>query len=375
MPLYKLTESHPNYRQEFFQGRDVKGLTVYADRTNEKIGTVDDLLLDESGYFRYLVVDTNSWIAGKKVLLPIGQCAVDLEAQRVYATGLTQRERVENLPRYDDRQTVDYDYEERVRTVYRTVPVERSVEMSAPVEMSVPVESSRSLEEARYTVTQPIQRSQPVPPPQPVQRSQPVPPPQPAPQPIAPPPVAQSVTPQPIPQPATPPVPPPATQLPPPQPIYNRDDYRYDLEPNLYGMNDQQHQPLRLYEERLVAQKKQQKTGEVVVRKQVETEMQQVTVPVRKERLVVEKVPSEPSSSATPTAPSAMDQVPGNMQGEEVARIDLYEEAVDIQKRPVVREEVILRKERQHDVINAQETVRREELDINTSGNPNIDRG
>jgi len=39
---------------------------VYAGRTGEKIGTIDNALVDGSGRFRYFVVDTGFWILAKE---------------------------------------------------------------------------------------------------------------------------------------------------------------------------------------------------------------------------------------------------------------------------------------------------------------------
>ena len=46
-------------------------------------------------------------------------------------------------------------------------------------------------------------------------------------------------------------------------PTYDRDTYNYQQEPSLYEMNDQDHQSVKLYQERLIASKKRVKTGEV----------------------------------------------------------------------------------------------------------------
>lgn len=116
MPLLKLEDFDPNYR-ESFEGNDIKGMGVYTD-TDEKIGTVSDVLVDEQGQFRYFIVDLGFWIFGKKVLLPVGRSRVDYNSDRIYATGMT-RDQADNLPEFDNLETIDYDYEERVRGVYR----------------------------------------------------------------------------------------------------------------------------------------------------------------------------------------------------------------------------------------------------------------
>jgi len=62
---------------------------------------------------------------------------------------------------------------------------------------------------------------------------------------------------------------------------HNRDTYNYEQDA-LYQMNEQDHQNLKLYQERLVA-KQQVKSEEVAIGKRVETETASVSVPVEKE--------------------------------------------------------------------------------------------
>lgn len=282
MALLKLEDFDPNYR-ETFEGEDVKGLGVYA-QGDEKIGTVSDVLVDENGHFRYLVVDLGFWIFGKKVLLPIGRTRIDYNADRVYAVGMT-REQAENLPEYSDRMTADYDYEERVRGVYR----------SQPVEASAPVDTTANIS------------------------------------------------------------------------TYDRDNYNYEREPNLFGLNDRDHQTFRLYEERLIANKNRYKAGEVAVGKRIETETARVSVPIEKERVVIERV--TPTEAGTVVNPGE-----AAFQEGEVARVELYEETPDIHKEAFVREEVRVRKVVDRDTVEAQETIRREELDVNTDGTPVVEQ-
>ncbi|WP_138497999.1 DUF2382 domain-containing protein [Nostoc sp. PA-18-2419] len=289
MVLYKLEDFEPSYRDSF-EGRDIKGLGVYTQGTDEKVGTVNDVLVDEEGHFRYLVVDLGFWIFGKKVLLPIGRANVDYNADRVYTIGLT-REQAEDLPEFDERQALDYDYEERVRGIYRRPEnYTRSLEASAPLD-TTPVDTS-------YTT-----------------------------------------------------------------PNYNRDSYTYENEPSLYNINEQDHQTLRLYEERLIASKQRRKTGEVTIGKRVETDTARVAVPIEKERVVIERV--TPADAGTPVSAREANFREGN-----VARVELYEETPDIRKEAVLREEVRVRKVVDHDTVEAQETVRREELEVNAPNLP-----
>jgi uncharacterized protein (TIGR02271 family) len=299
MVLYKLEDFDPKYRDSF-EGKDIKGLSVYTERTDEKIGTVTDVLVDEDGHFRYLVVDLGFWIFGKKVLLPIGRTRVDYQTDRVYAIGLT-REQAENLPEFNERLTLDHDYEERVRGVYRSPQYQtRPVETSAPLETPTPLDASAAGG---------------------------------------------------------------ATYQPTTTPIYDRDRYSYEHEPSLYGLNEQDHQTLRLYEERLIATKRRQKTGEVAIGKHVETETARIAIPVETERVVIERV--TPADAGTVVSSREADFREG-----EVARVEVHEETPEIRKEAVLREEVRVKKVVDQETVETQETVRREELDVNTSGLP-----
>jgi len=289
MPLFKIGDFNPNYREEAFDGADVKGLDVHAGRTDEKIGSIYDVLVDETGSFRYFVIDTGFWIFGKKVLLPVGRCRIDADVRRIYATGISSKEQAEKLPEYDDSMTVDYDYEERVRHVYRT-PIGGSVQPATP----------------RLVSNQP--RTVPS----------------------------------------------------------DRNTYAYEHEPSLYQMNEQEHQKLRLYEERLVANKIRRQTGEVAIGKRVETETARVSVPVEKERVVIER--RTPENVGTTVTPGEHDFREG-----EVVHMRVYEETADIGKQAFVREEVNVRKEIKRDTVDATETLRREELEVDVNGKPVVE--
>lgn len=297
MVLHKISDFDPNYRDSF-QGTDVKGLGVYTEVNDEKIGTVSDVLVDEEGRFRYLVVDLGFWIFGKKVLLPVGRSRIDYNIDRVYALGLT-RQQAENLPEFNERDAVDYDYEERVRGVYRS-----------PVDASLPLEASAPLTGAAY-------------------------------------PAATAGL----------------SQTPATTPIHDRNTYNYEQEPSLFQLNEQNNQTLKLYEERLIANKTRQKAGEVAIGKHIETETARVAVPVEKERVVVERV--TPADAGRAVAPGE-----ANFREGEVARVEIYEETADVRKEAFVREEVRVRKVVDHETVEAQETIRREELDVNAPGLP-----
>ncbi|KST65934.1 DUF2382 domain-containing protein [Mastigocoleus testarum] len=324
MALFKIADFNPNYREEAFDGDDVKGLDVYSARTNDKIGSIDDILVDETGRFRYLVLDTGFWIFGKKVLLPVGRCYVDPNKERIYAKNLFSKDQAEELPEYSEAMTVDYEYEERVRNIYRTP----SVENSAPVEMTPPVGASgvSAVSDRLYTSTE-LSNSAP--------------------------------TPEPI-------ITPTPDSASPGAPKYDRSTYTYDREPEMYQMDEREHQKLKLYEEKLVARKNRQMTGEVTVGKRLETEVATASVPVERERIVIER--------KTPTSSRIVNPTNTDFQEGEIARMKVYEETADIKKQAFVREEVSIRKEVEKDTVEAQETLRRQELDVNVEGNPVVEQ-
>jgi uncharacterized protein (TIGR02271 family) len=109
-------------------------------------------------------------------------------------------------------------------------------------------------------------------------------------------------------------------------------------------------------EEQLDVSKRDRQAGEVRLRKEVETERQTVDVPVMKERVHVERVPADRSS-----APDAGFQPT-------TTSMPVHEEEVEIRKRPVVKEEVRLRKEREIEHRAADADVRKEHASIEREG-------
>lgn len=86
----------------------VKGYSVHSDliagmvtgKTEEKIGTVSDVLVDETGNIQYVVIDLGSAPSGRQVMLPVERARMDTDHQRVYASALTRQE-AEQLPVFD----------------------------------------------------------------------------------------------------------------------------------------------------------------------------------------------------------------------------------------------------------------------------------
>jgi uncharacterized protein (TIGR02271 family) len=281
MALHKIKDFNIDYKTHL-DDRDLKGLDVYV--ADEKIGSVEDILVDDDGQFRYLVINTGIWILGKKVLLPIGRAKIDDKAHRVYAQNLT-KEQVEALPQFTNDLILDYDHEEQVRSVYRT----ETPKTAAAVGMDATAAA-----------------------------------------------------------------------------LQDRSTYTYDKEPDLYALTDRDHATLKLYEERLVASKTRQKAGETVISKHIETETATASVPIEKERVVIERIPGN-----TQTAVAVGE---ANFQEGEVSRVDVYAEVPEFHKEAFVREEVRVSKVVDKETATAQEQLRREELDINTDGHPVVDK-
>jgi uncharacterized protein (TIGR02271 family) len=113
-----------------------------------------------------------------------------------------------------------------------------------------------------------------------------------------------------------------------------------------------------LAEEELVAEKTVREAGGVLIRKDVEVEEKQVSVPVMKEEIRVQRVPAAGESVSAEQATFK----------EEEVRIPLREEEVEVRKKPVVREEIRVSKTGRQEQRVASEEVRREVADVQEEG-------
>ncbi|MBD2090812.1 DUF2382 domain-containing protein [Microcoleus sp. FACHB-1515] len=308
MVLYRISET--DYQDAQLGGEQIKGFSVYT-RDQQKIGKVNDILVDEAGRFRYLILETGFWVFGKEVLLPVGRFRSASGEHRIYVD-LTKQQ-VEALPAFDATKPIDYGYEEQVRQVYRMAPLESAVPLEASgMISSVPLGSASAHAE--------------VPPAAPIE-------------------VTKSLEPdvkaiEEIPTPAAP-------------------EYSYEQEPDLYAMKEEDNSTFKLYQERLVAHKQRVKAGEVVVGKHVETRQARVLIPLDRERIVFYK-----GTVSNPVV------TPGSsaFQAGEVLRFELYEETANVRKQPVVREQVKIRKEVQQEVAQLEGQIRSEQLDVQAEG-------
>jgi len=116
---------------------------------------------------------------------------------------------------------------------------------------------------------------------------------------------------------------------------------------------------VQLKEEHLGAKKETVKTGEVTIRKEVHTDHRQVTVPVEREEVVIERRPAGGKAAV------------GDMKAEEI-RIPVKEERVHVTKEAVVKEEVSVGTRKVQGTETVSGDVKREELVVETDGKAKV---
>jgi uncharacterized protein (TIGR02271 family) len=111
-------------------------------------------------------------------------------------------------------------------------------------------------------------------------------------------------------------------------------------------------------EETLTAQKSTRQAGEVEIGKHVVEQQVNIPVELSHEEVTITR-------HATDRPVQAGDQT---LQDGQVIRVPVSEEQVQVQKQARVKEEIEINKQRVTEQRNVSDTVRREEVDINTSG-------
>ena len=94
---------------------DVRGFTVRTQGDDEKVGKVDDVLVDDDGAPRYLDVDLG--FMKKHVLVPVGHAMADREREEVRIPGMT-KEGFEHVPDAVEERALTRDYETRLAGAY-----------------------------------------------------------------------------------------------------------------------------------------------------------------------------------------------------------------------------------------------------------------
>lgn len=127
-----------------------------------------------------------------------------------------------------------------------------------------------------------------------------------------------------------------------------------DYTSDLYRRPREGAERLQLMEERLQVNKNQFEAGRVRLGKHIVERTETVNVPVREERVVIERTPGSGEVSYDGR----------NLDEGETIEVPVMREEVEVTKTPVVAEEVGLRKESRERSEQVQETLRREELDV-----------
>jgi uncharacterized protein (TIGR02271 family) len=133
----------------------------------------------------------------------------------------------------------------------------------------------------------------------------------------------------------------------------SRRDSSLDASASLRGEKDLR---VPVVEEELDVIKRDREAGQVRVHKTVEVEHREVDVPVRAERVTVERVPvanMRPASDAF---------------REETISVPVHAEDVEVQKRAVVREEVRVKKTAYEQERRVAADIRKEHVDVETEG-------
>jgi len=130
-------------------------------------------------------------------------------------------------------------------------------------------------------------------------------------------------------------------------------DGRFDYDRSDLYRRPEGSQRLQLMEERLRATKQQEQAGQVTLGKRITEHTETVNVPVREERVVIER-----------TAASGETPARGDIGSEQTIDVPVMRERVEVEKQAFVREEVGVRKEATERTQQVQDTVRREELDV-----------
>jgi uncharacterized protein (TIGR02271 family) len=109
-----------------------------------------------------------------------------------------------------------------------------------------------------------------------------------------------------------------------------------------------------LMEEQVLIQKESKETGSVRVHKNVVTEERKVTVPLKREEVIIEHVPAQRAGDSKST----------HAFEDERYTIPVHEEEFQVVKQPVIREEVRVRCVTREEQRAASTSVRHEELEV-----------
>jgi uncharacterized protein (TIGR02271 family) len=139
--------------------------------------------------------------------------------------------------------------------------------------------------------------------------------------------------------------------------VRGREHDREDL-PESGLLEDEDEVRVRRSEEELTVGTRERETGAVRVRKRVRTDRERIRVSKKRVDVTVERVPVQREIASTE------EEVARPEIGEEEIVIPVVEEEVVVEKRPVIKEEIRIRKEVVEDTEVVEEDVRREEIEV-----------
>jgi len=119
---------------------------------------------------------------------------------------------------------------------------------------------------------------------------------------------------------------------------------------------------LKLREEQLDVDKQRVQTGEVEVKKEVFDEEETVNVPVQHEEVYVERRAVDKTEADTTTP----------IGDDETIRVPIVEEKVEVTKKPVVTEELVIGKKQFTENQQVTENVKREEAKVTKDGDASV---
>lgn len=118
---------------------------------------------------------------------------------------------------------------------------------------------------------------------------------------------------------------------------------------------------INLQEERLDVETNEVQTGEVSIKKNVTEETKTVEVPVKHEEVTINKRPVTGGKGTGET-----------LDDDEEISIPITEEQIEVKKSPVVTDEVVIDKETKEETKEVQDTVRKEDIDVDTDGDVSV---
>ena len=139
--------------------------------------------------------------------------------------------------------------------------------------------------------------------------------------------------------------------------VRGREHDREDL-PESGLLEDEDEVRVRRSEEELTVGTRERETGAVRVRKRVRTDRERIRVSKKRVDVTVERVPVQREIASTE------EEVARPEIGEEEIVIPVVEEEIVVEKRPVIKEEIRIRKEVVEDTEVVEEDVRREEIEV-----------